>query len=185
MQFLAALVVRSGLAHQPILRPRLHRHHSELKHNALWVLVLFQTESPQRSLPSSTSVPLSTTQTPSVDPIYAAIESAIINAESNVNRRESARDVWYFIKPAESDKEPPELQAAQLLENAPRIIASKPDSPFLVCRLCRCVLVLTDNHNINYVFLENGEYGKMERVVLQQLFDDISSSNTPKSILIW
>jgi len=140
-------------------------------------------ESPQQSLPSSTSVPLSTTQTSLVYPIYAAIESTVINAKSNLNWQESAHDVWYFIKPAESDKEPPELQAAQLLENAPYIIASKwSNSPLLVYQLCRCILVLTDNHNY---FLENGEYGKMERMVLQRLFDNISSSNMPKSILIW
>jgi hypothetical protein len=71
-----------------------------------------------------------------VNPTYAAIEKAL-KASSSTNRRDAAFDVWFFVKPLQTDNEP--LDLAQPTDNVEvPLIRQKPDAPFLGCRLCRC-----------------------------------------------
>lgn len=73
---------------------------------------------------------------PSADPIPEHIPTSFASVKSSTDEDGAgARDVWYFFRPLETNAEPAEQPAAESEEP----LLAKPKTPFVGCKLCKCV----------------------------------------------
>jgi len=96
------------------------------------------------SLMVTASTPLSSNSNPSMvsrpnppSTSTNATYNAILDHLKASEPGERAIDIWWFIRPWETDETPAPLPGPEDLTTA--IIKVKPRSPFLVCRMCLCL----------------------------------------------